>query len=483
MMNFSQLPIHKKLMLIIMSVTISTLLIASTVLLIYDINQMKNDASNELTNTARLLGNRSSAALIFEDQSLAKENLLALQELPHINFGCIFQADGFLFANYFAKNRVLNQCPENPDIYESQVMFTTDFVHLMFPIKDNLKTIGYIYLNSDLDSITQRINQHIYLNIGLLIFIGLLAFLLSRKLQQFILKPLNDVANVAMLIEKKKDYSRRAPMNYTDEIGQFGQAFNAMLDTIESQNKELLESKNNLEILVKNRTLELESANRELESFSYSVSHDLKAPLRSITGFSQVIQQDYADILDDEGKDLLNRVVGNTRRMSELIDDLLELSRLGRKELEIQSVDFDTLTQGVTKSFLDRYPDRKVDINFQRLGNVMADPGLIKIVMENLLGNAWKYTSKKPHASIKIGKYLENGETVFFVEDDGAGFDMQYSDKLFGAFQRLHKPQEFEGTGIGLATVQRIVKRHGGRVWANSELNQGTTFCFTIGNK
>jgi PAS domain S-box-containing protein len=230
------------------------------------------------------------------------------------------------------------------------------------------------------------------------------------------------------------------------------------------------------------KTVELEYANKELDSFSYSVSHDLRAPLRSISGFSQIILEDYENVLDKEGKHLLTCVINNTQRMTELINDLLELSRLGQKKLITAPVNFDDLVAEVVKSLKDSNRQREIDCKIGPLGTVIADQRMLKIVVENLLSNAWKFTSKIDRAKIEMGKQIMQGEEVFYVKDNGAGFDMAFADKIFGAFQRLHNRSEFEGSGIGLLTVQRIIHRHRGRIWAEAEPNKGATFYFTLPN-
>jgi signal transduction histidine kinase len=480
MIRFHNLPIHTKLILIIMSVALSTLLLASTVLIIYDTRQVKQIMGHELANSAHLLGNRSNAALIFDDPQLARENLLALQELPHVSLGCIYRQDGELFAAYIHINNAQGACPIKPDVTDYQVSFSSNFMQLTLPIKTKDKRLGYIYLRSSLVAINQRVQQQIYVIVLLTIIVGLFAFWLSRKLQKIISQPIIEVARLASRIEQQGDYSQRAPAGGNDELGQLNKSFNAMLDTIEKQNQQLLEAKNNLEVQVKNRTHELEAANKELETFSYTVSHDLKAPLRSITGFSQIILEDYHKALDAEGQDLLTRVLDNTQRMSELIEDLLELSRLGRKTLNRVPVDVNDLVAEVIKSLQTTNNQRKIEFMSDVPGTVIADQRLLKIVFENILGNACKYTSKIDKACIEIGKKVIQGEDVFFIRDNGAGFDMTYATKIFAAFQRLHKRDEFEGTGIGLATVERIIHRHGGKIWVEAEVDKGATFYFTI---
>jgi signal transduction histidine kinase len=228
---------------------------------------------------------------------------------------------------------------------------------------------------------------------------------------------------------------------------------------------------------------ELEGANKELEAFSYSVSHDLRAPLRTIDGFSQILIEDYADKLDQEGEDYLGRVRVASQHMDNLIDDLLDLSRVSRGPLRREPVDLSAVATGIIDELRRSQPEREVEFVTEEGLTAFADANLLTVALENLLGNAWKFTSKQPQATIEFGSTPREGtedHTSFFVRDNGVGFEMAYSEKLFGAFQRLHGSEEFEGTGIGLATVQRIVRRHGGRVWAEGEVGRGATFFFTL---
>ena len=225
---------------------------------------------------------------------------------------------------------------------------------------------------------------------------------------------------------------------------------------------------------------ELERKNRELEAFSYSVSHDLRAPLRAIEGFSEILVTDYAESLDATARSYIDRVVTSARRMTELIDDLLSLSRLGRAELRKQAFDLSALAQDVIGDLRAREPERAVECVVEPELGAEGDVRLVRVVLENLLGNAWKFTAKQPAPRIELSARREDGRTIFVVHDNGAGFDMKYAGKLFGPFQRLHSAKEFSGTGIGLATVHRIVERHGGRVWAEGEVGKGATIFFTL---
>ena len=228
------------------------------------------------------------------------------------------------------------------------------------------------------------------------------------------------------------------------------------------------------------RTKQLEAANHELEAFSYSVSHDLRAPLRAIDGFSEAILQDCADRLDDQGKDSLRRVRSAATRMGVLIDELLNLSRLTRIEVKRQHVDIAESANAIVADLARRTPARDVNVAIEPGLQVDADPELVHIALHNLLDNAWKYTGKTAGARIEVGAAPTGATTVFHVRDNGAGFEMAYANRLFGAFQRLHVDRDFEGTGIGLAIVQRIIQRHGGRIWAESAVNAGATFYFTL---
>ena len=235
-----------------------------------------------------------------------------------------------------------------------------------------------------------------------------------------------------------------------------------------------------LEGRVRWRTAQLEAFNNELEAFSYSVSHDLRAPLRAIDGFSQILLEDYEDKLDEEGRLYLRRTKNASQRMGHLIDDLLNLSRMTRSEMRRESVDLSALVKGVVEDLMGTSPEHEVDVIVEEGLVANGDESLLRVALENLLGNAWKFTRDQPRPRIEFGILDHEDTPVYFVRDNGVGFDMAYADKLFGAFQRLHSTGEFEGTGIGLATVQRIIHRHGGRVWAEGNIGSGATFFFTL---
>jgi signal transduction histidine kinase len=242
---------------------------------------------------------------------------------------------------------------------------------------------------------------------------------------------------------------------------------------------ENIEVYSDLERRVERRTQQLEALNKELESFSYSVSHDLRAPLRAITGFGELLGRELQDRNTEKGVRFLGTIQENAKKMGQLIEDLLRLSRLARQEVHRTEIDLANLAREIAARYQTEDPGRSVEMVIPEHLPVRCDAGLMTVVMENLMSNAWKYTSKTNGARIEVGAQEKEGVTAFFVKDNGAGFEMRYAEKLFSPFQRMHTEQEFPGTGVGLATVQRIIHRHGGRIWVDAEVGRGATFSFT----
>ncbi len=246
---------------------------------------------------------------------------------------------------------------------------------------------------------------------------------------------------------------------------------------LSEERKKQLEAAN---IELNRREQDLLLVNRELEAFSYSVAHDLRSPLRGINGFSEALKEDYAAKLDAQGREYLDFISAGSQRMGKIIDDLLGLSKVTRQELVLRDVNLSQYAKEAIETFRALDPGRVIDVFVQEGATVRGDSGLLRIVIENLVSNAWKFTNKTVGARLEFGVKLEAGRKIFFVRDNGAGFDMKYSSKLFGAFQRLHSNEDYEGTGIGLATASRILARHGGEIWVESEVGQGTTFYFVV---
>lgn len=314
-----------------------------------------------------------------------------------------------------------------------------------------------------------RLNTFILILEGSILLLGLIsAFVLAKKFTQ----PILDLADSAAAVASG-NLNVRAPVRSADELGMLARAFNRMTEQLAS-------SYATLERRVAERTAQLEATSKELEAFSYSVSHDLRAPLRAIDGFSRIVMEDHAPALDQGGREHLERIRAAAQRMALLIDDLLNLSRLSRAELRREPVDLTGLAHDIATELRRSEPERKIEFVVADGMRAVGDPHLLRAALQNLLGNAWKFTGRRDRARVEVGTLHQNGERTYFIRDNGAGFDMSYAGKLFGAFQRLHGTADFPGTGIGLATVQRIIHRHGGRVWATGEVDKGATFYFTL---
>ena len=406
----------------------------------------------------------------------------------------------------------------------------------LHPIIVKNTVVGILHLELSFEKSNNRIRQHtlfvLLLNIFGIILSFLLIYLLSKKI---ILNRLQSFTDMCSEI-RRGNLNHRMSVKSHDELGRLALTFNDMTEKLAERNQQLKKEKQkvldnfrelekqvamrkhadeelqkyheDLEELVKERTGKLEesrisltylledvnesraeldvlnkqlqSANDELEAFAYSVSHDLRAPLRNIDGFSQILLEDYSDTLDKQGRHYLQRVRAGTQNMGHLIDDILSLSRSGRHHMDKKTINMESIVRKVYKSFESELKERKVDFIVHKCPPAFADSHLVKIVLTNLLSNALKFTELRENAKIEIGSMTEDGHTVFFIKDNGAGFDMKYADKLFIPFQRLHRAEEYEGSGIGLAIVQRIIHRHGGSIRAESKINAGTTFYFTF---
>jgi len=320
----------------------------------------------------------------------------------------------------------------------------------------------HLWVGVDENEITAGADREFYAALGVALLLSLVAFGVIWWGGARLLRPLGVICEAAHRLAGG-DYSVRTGMRHgRDEIGSLARSFDAMAQELEK------------------RARLLEAANAELEAFAYSVSHDLRAPLRAIDGFSQAVLEDYRDKLDAQGEQYLNRLRAAAQRMGQLIDDMLRLSRVTRMEMKLEPVDLALAAQDIVGALRRASPERGVQVRIAPGLAAWGDAALLRIVLDNLLDNAWKFTARTPGAFIELGEEGAGAERRFYVRDNGAGFDMAYAGKLFGAFQRLHSAAEFPGTGIGLATVKRVINRHGGRVWAESAPGHGAIFYFTL---
>jgi signal transduction histidine kinase len=497
MLSTVQRSIRHKLTLIVLATTLAALVVTGIALVIYDLRGYREAGIDDLVTQAEILGRATAPALAFEDPKAANENLQLLKAKPRISSGAIYNAKGKLFASYTRRDLDLN-LPRLPESDGSRIE-GADFV-LFKRIVDNNEILGTVYLRAEHGLLGRLVD---YLGIiGAVTALSLLvAWLVSGWLQAVVTRPILDTATVARKVVESRDFSLRAKKTTEDEIGQLVDAFNGMLaevgrraEALEESNRSLAhemaerqhadaalrELNIDLERRIESRTSQLEAANKELEGFSYSVSHDLRAPLRAIVGFAKMLQEDHAEKLDEEAQRKLGVIQSEAQRMGLLIDDLLAFSRMGRKAMQSIEFDMTELARATYDGLNGHHDGPKAEFRLGSLPRAKGDRTLLGQVWANLLSNALKFSSKREKPLIEVSAISDEKEHVYFVRDNGAGFDPRYQSKLFGVFQRLHDSSEFNGTGVGLALVQRIVVRHGGRVWADSKPDAGATFYFTL---
>lgn len=408
------------------------LFIAATLLVANEYFSLRTSLANNLMAAARIVGDNGTAALTFDDKAAASEILATLRAMPSVTRAAIYTREGGLFATYQGRGgRKLEATIESG---AENVRYHSDRVELYQPILLHNRILGTVFIESDLSDLDARLVRYGAIAVAVIIMALGSSFLMLSRLRQ-------------RLTEAEEG---------------------------------LREANRTLEERVAARTTELVQANKELEAFSYSVSHDLRAPLRAINGFSYLFMEKEGDRLDAEGRHMLERVVRASNRMGELIDDILEYSRAGRLPLDRVEINMELLARSIAKDAGEDYPAASIEVG--PLPSASGDAAMLRQILENLIGNALKYSCKRDDPRVEIGSLQLEGKTAFFVKDNGAGFDSRYSGKLFGMFQRMHTEEQFAGTGVGLAIVKRLVERHGGRVWAESVPDQGACFFFTLGD-
>jgi signal transduction histidine kinase len=485
-----------KLMGVVLASTLAALVVAIGAMLVYDVRSYHRGWVSDVNTQAELLARMMAPALSFDDARVAKETIELMRLRPEVRAAAIYNARGRLFASYAAAGEA--QFPELPEADGTRV--EGDDLLVFKRVVDRRDILGTVYLRSHY-KLYDRVLAYLGIAVLVVAIALLVAYGLSRWMQRAVMRPLLAISEVARQVAGQRNYALRVEKLSSDEVGMLAEAFNAMLTDIGEATRELQASKREaerevterrrvegevmrlnteLEQRVKERTAQLEYTNGELEAFCYTVSHDLRAPLRAIDGFSQALLEDFPRDVPEEAQRYLGRIRSATQRMGQLIEDLLNLSRVSRAELARREIDVGEIARQVATDLHVRNPSRAVEIVVWDDLPANADPRLLRAALENLMGNAWKFTGKVEKPRIEVGALRENGRSTFFVKDNGAGFDMAYANKLFGAFQRLHSERDYAGTGIGLATVQRIVHRHGGRIWADAKPGKGAMFFFTL---
>jgi signal transduction histidine kinase len=487
--------ITQKLTTLILLISGTVVLLTCGTLLTYEVVTFRRGMVRTLTTVARIVATNSTAALAFDNRGDAANVLSALAAEPHIVGAALYDRDGRLFATYPGEVSD-DDVPRSPGSTGSR--FAANELSLYQPVLTGTRQLGTLYLRSDLAAMYERFTLYGAVVIGIIMLSGLVAALLSARLQRHVSRPVLALADTAQIVTRDRDYSIRAHRFSDDELGQLTDAFNSMLERVQEQDLSLRQGRDrlhhevdervraeeevralniSLERRVTERTEALAAANKELESFSYSVSHDLRAPLRHVLGYIELLQEDLKGQLSESGQRYVETIRRASTEMGQLIDDLLAFSRTNRSEMREVVVALDPLVHVAINTLETAARGREIEWQIEPLPDVIGDPVLLRQVFANLIDNAVKYSRMRSPACIAIGSNAaEDGLAVLFVRDNGAGFDMAYAQKLFGVFQRLHRAEDFEGTGIGLATAERIVTRHGGRIWAESAVDHGATF-------
>jgi signal transduction histidine kinase len=430
---------------------------------------------------ANIMGANSVTALLFDDKQAAETTLSALRNAPQVRAAVILRPDGSEFARYLRAASIQFELTNRLDAGETERYWTKGRdILLGSRIRFQGGQVGTVYLDAETGDVARRAERFGLISAGMLILCFAIALLATSAVRHLVTDPLTGLAETAQVVTREKDYSVRARIPpSSDELSFLVQSFNEMLEQIQARDRALEATRSDLERRVEERTAELSATNKELEAFSYSVAHDLRGPLQHINNIGFLLQHT-SEGLNEEGRMLVDRLLEGSGRMSGLIDDLLNLSRASSHPLHRTLIDLSHTAGAVAARLQADNKGRQVHLIIAKGAHVFADDGLMQVVLDNLLGNAWKYASKTESAEIEFGYIEEESGTVYFVRDNGAGFNPRYADRLFRPFQRLHSQSEFTGTGVGLATAYRIITRHGGKIWARGNVDHGATFFFTV---
>jgi signal transduction histidine kinase len=457
------------------------LLLAYVSFLVYDLYSLRQELISSMATEANIMGANSVTALLFDDKQAAENTLSALRNAPQVRSAVILRPDGSEFARYLRTTSIQFELTDHLAPGETQRYWTKGrYILLGSRIGFQNGQVGTVYLVAETGDVARRAERFGLISAGMLIICFAIALLATSAVRHLVTDPLTGLAKTAQIVTRERDYSVRARIPpSSDELSFLVQSFNEMLEQIQARDRALEATRSDLERRVEERTAELSATNKELEAFSYSVAHDLRGPLQHINNIGFLLQHT-SQGLNQEAQMLVDRLLEGSGRMSVLIDDLLNLSRASSHPLHRTLIDLSQLAEATAAHLQADSRGRQVRLVIAKGARVFADDGLMQVVLDNLLGNAWKYTSKLESAEIEFGYTEEESGTVYFVRDNGAGFNPRYADRLFRPFQRLHSQSEFTGTGVGLATAYRIITRHGGKIWANGNVDQGAAFFFTV---
>lgn len=450
----------------------------------YDLISFRQNLVRNLETSAQIVGANSVSALLFDDPQSAATTLEALRNSPDVGRATLVANDGQVFAEYTRSGDTAAAETTLPAMTPGRV--DQEWVHwnrvlLAHRIIFQGKAEGTVYISAKLTETGRRARQYLMIALGVLLICMAAGLLIGSRVRKLVARPIASLAETARQVSRERDYSVRAePHRDNDEIAVLIESFNEMLVQIQERDTAVRTARDQLETRVQERTAALRAANRELEAFSYTVAHDLRGPLDAVQGMVYILETLEREKRDVDRGEILEQMQQATRNMTGLIDDLLNLSRASTTALKREPVRLTDLAWQIAGDLKRSDPGRAVEFRIEKVPEVEADGGLMRVVLDNLMRNAWKYTSRHERACIEFGAVRQRGETIFFVRDDGAGFDAKLSDQLFQPFHRLHSRSEFAGTGIGLATVQRILERHNGRIWAEGAVEKGATFWFTV---
>jgi len=481
------LRISKKLTFVIFFSNIIVLVLVFVSTAIWNVSSIKDSHIESAKSAVKVFGQDFTKILVYDSPHIAADTVSRLRAIPFIKNAVLYNLSGKP-AFHYASEESLKILP--PVVKNETTYFSGGYLHIFSNLNYQDKQYGSVYYRVSTDLLDTTLKNYAVSIAAFLLLVVLISFLMSYRFQRIFSAPVVKLAELVGKVTHNDDFTIRAHTNEKNEIGKLYDDFNTMIEHIDKQqkelqekNRELLDHRDQLKSQVDERTRELYEYTKELEAFSYSVSHDLRAPLRAINGFSTLLLEEYGHELESQGKNYLERIANSSNRMGELIDDLLQLSKINQHDIKKKKINLSHIVSDVLNEKLgDQWNQNNAAMDIKLESNIfiVADPNLMRIVIDNLIGNAIKYSSAKSLLSLEIGCDCSDRNAKIYIKDQGIGFDMQFVNKIFKPFERLHPADKYDGTGIGLATVKRIIERHGGKIWAEGKLNTGSVFYFQL---